>query len=425
MREPSAMTANLRLVVVGNREFSRQVVTSLVEGGWNVVCVVGPDTGGGLEDTPLRETCRRHDIEHVPADDINDPDVRRAVAATDPELGLCCGWTDIIGERVLDIPDRGFAGVHASDLPAGRGGAPVNWSVIQGRDHVGVSLFRFVPEVDHGNVLGQATVPVQPRDDVSTVYERVTVATCDLLAETLPAVARGTVSERSQSFADATYRPQRTPDDGLVDWERDPEAQWNWVRALTDPYPGAFTFLDGERLTVWSAAVGDGDAGGEPGEVVEVIDGGGVLVRSGDGTVLLERVQFGDGPRWWADELAERGRLSVGDVLGTPDDFPPFLYTGLRDDEGGLAFERVSNVGACERTDLRAVCCSHAEERTVTVEASLDGTTFRTAELSVDGWNHVALTTPPLDGSHTLSVTFESGGERVDRRYVKLYGADG
>lgn len=422
------MSGNLRLVVVGSREFSRQVVVHLVERGWHVAAVVGPDAGDtdlGDGTASLREACRRHDIEYVPAADINDESVKRRLRAADPEFGLCCGWTEIIDESVLDIPERGFAGVHASALPEGRGGAPVNWSIIRGDDRVGVSLFRFVPEVDHGDVLERTSVPVQPRDDVSTVYDRVTVATRDLLDGTLPAVADGSIAGTEQSFADATYRPQRTPDDGLIDWGRDPVAQRNWVRALTDPYPGAFTFLDGSRLRVWRASVGERAAErGDPGEVVEVVDGAGVRVRTGGGTVLLERVQLGDGPRWWADELDERGTLSVGDVLGTPADFPEFLYTGLRDPEGGLAFERVSNVAAGERTALRAVCCSHASERTVTVEATLDGAPFRRAELDVDGWSGVDLTTPPLDGSHTLAVTFEAGDERVDRRYMKLYGAD-
>lgn len=420
------MAPALSVALVGGRDTTRTVLQFLLDSPWEVSAVVAPTPANASERVgyvDMGDLCKRNGIELVRTSDINEASTRARLAGTDPDVGLCCGWTQIVSEAVLDVPELGFYGVHASQLPKGRGGAPVNWQIIRGRDAVGVSLFEFVPEVDHGEVLGQMTVPVEDRDDVATVYEKVTTATLDLLERGLRDLATGDADATPQSFDDATYNPQRKPSDGLVDWTRSPTEQWNWIRAQTAPYPGAFTFYDGQRFTLWSASVPETEhRGGSPGEVLEVVDDAGVDVRTGDGTVRLERVQLEDRPAAWADEFAERTELTVGDVLGEPAAFPDWLYTGIRGPDGGLQYE--TNVPAGETVTTHAVCCSHACPRSVEIIATLDGQAIFEAALEVDGWMSRAIEAPiPSPGSHSLAIEFYEGGDRIDTRRLVLYGA--
>lgn len=416
------MGDGLRIALLGSREFSRQILSHLHSVGWNVVLAIGAEGGLAASQaghTSMAEFCQREGIPYVGTDDIRDEDVRTRLEAADPVVGLCCGWTQIVPEAVLGIPDRGFWGLHASSLPEGRGGAPVNWQLIHGEDRVGLSLFEFVPEVDHGDVVDQTVVPVEPRDDVATVYDRVTLAAFELLDRALGALARGDVEKTPQRYADATYLPQRKPEDGLIDWGRPALEQWNWIRALTKPYPGAFTFVDGRKLTVWDSSLVGDDTDATDGEIIDVEPGRGVDVATGGEVLRLDRVQVDSGPAVWADELE---LLAPGTIIGRPADFPDWLYTGIRDSTGGVHY--VTNVQVGDAATFRAVCCSHGAVRDVEVDVTLDGARHSSSRLTVDGWCHEdVVVRPSTSGPHTLTVAFSEGGTVVDTRTLKLYAS--
>jgi methionyl-tRNA formyltransferase len=415
---------SLRLLLVGSRTYSRRVLVHLHEEGWPVVGAVGRLPGENTDRTgadSFRDVCERGDVTLVLPEDINDPDVVETLSELEPDLGVCCGWTQIIAPEVLDVPTHGFVGVHASPLPEGRGGAPVNWQLIRDRDAVGVSLFEFTPEVDHGDIIEQRSVPVERRDDISTVYDKVTAATFDLLDDGLAAFADGVADGTPQRFADATYLPNRAPQDGLIDWSLSTVDQWNWIRALTHPYPGAFTFYEEDRLTVWEAKPTDRDGGdAENGEVIAVEPGRGLLVATGDGVVCLRRVQRDERPELWGDDFAARHNIGSEAVLGQPSDFPDWLYTGIRGPEDGFDFETNAETG--ETVTVRAVALAHARERKVTIEAALDGDELIKTSVTVDGWTSRAVPVR-LDtaGPHTFRVSFAVDGETVDVRRLKLY----
>lgn len=419
------MPTDLRVGIVGSRGFSRRILHHLLESGWTVPLAIGAAGSRSTQQVGARsfaDLCDDWGVELLETSDIAEDRVTEALRMADLDLAVCCGWTQIVPERVRLAPEEGFLGVHASPLPEGRGGAPVNWQLIKGRDEVGVTLFEFVSEVDHGDIYGQTAVPVGPRDDVATVYGRLAVAACDVLDEVLPEIAAGTASPTPQSFEDATYWPQRTPADGLIEWDRSARALWNWIRALTEPYPGAFTFLDGEKLIVREATPTEVEVpAAAPGEILDVDETAGVAVCAGGQVVRLERCEYGHYPPVWADDLADRLDLNPGDRLGTPDDFPDWLYTGIRDADGGFSYETNAAVG--DTVGLSAVCLSHQSPRTVGIRASLDGRTVFDREVRVDGWVRQPITVEvEKPGAQTLSVRYSSDGAEVDARYLKLYG---
>jgi methionyl-tRNA formyltransferase len=414
-----------RLLIIGNRTHSAQILRHILETGIKVVGVIGAAgklAAGQSGYTSFESVCEAYDVPLVETANINQDRVQSFVEDVDPTVGICCGWTQIIAPKLLTAPDYGIAGFHMSPLPKGRGGAPANWQLIRDQDRAGVSLFEMEPEVDDGALWGQTTVPIQARDNIETLYNRLTRASCRVADNVLTTLENGTFEATEQDTTAATYFPQRVPDDGLVDWRWKSRFIDRWIRAQTHPYPGAFTMYDQRRLYLWEAHVVDRHATDHGcGDIVSVDDGDGLTVATGNGVIQLDRVQSAGKPPLWADEFARDHSLQPGDSLGDPTQFPEWLYTGIRDGDG--EFDYQTNLPLGETGRIRAVCCSHDRPRTVGITASLDGTEIASDQIIVDGWEHVTVPYTLHEARpHLLKLVFTEDGERVDVRRLKLYG---
>lgn len=413
----------MRTVIVGNRKLARHLLQHTLAEGWNVVGAVVPD--GTLASkqanfVPFSElvsdtNCRLHESEN-----INRTETFEWFKELDPDLCLCGGWSQIIEPRVLNIPDRGFLGFHSSRLPEGRGGAPVNWSLIDGADEVWISLFHYEAGVDAGDVITQGSVPVTHRDDVATVFDALANKACQLLCSVRQPLETDSVTADPQAVSNATYRPRRQPQDGLIDWGRDPDQQYDWVRAQTDPYPGAYTFYNGERLTVWECEPVDvPNLNATPGEVIEIVPEEGVDVCTGSGAVRLTRVKPGERPSQWADRYADDMGLSPSDRLGrhhAPDDW---CYTGIRGPEHPTNFE--TNLTMGDRSEINIVSLTNSEfELSVSVLLN-ESAIFEDTTMVSDAYRETVGYEPAEPGTHSITVRFKNGNNRIDTRYLKVF----
>jgi methionyl-tRNA formyltransferase len=213
---------------------------------------------------------------------------------------------------LLSVPSRGVIGFHASLLPKFRGRAPVNWAILRGEAVTGNTMMLLDAGTDTGDIVDQQTVPITPDDTCATVYAKVGEAGAEMLRRQLPALLAGTAPRRPQGSADGPPLPKRTPGMGITDWNRPARAVHDWIRALTWPYPGAFTFLGERKVMLW-AAIPDAAApqGAAPGEVLGCDDGG-VRVATADGTILLTSTSDAGEPPEAAATWAARGRLRPG-----------------------------------------------------------------------------------------------------------------
>jgi methionyl-tRNA formyltransferase len=230
------------------------------------------------------------------------------------DMLLAVSWRYLIPPRVFRRARRGAYVFHDSLLPAYRGFSPTVWAVINGEDHTGVTLFAMAEELDAGDVVDQRRVPIGPDETIAEVMERVTGTYLSLLEANLPALLDGTARLTPQDEAAATYTCRLLPEDCEIDWRRSSRQIHDLVRGYTLPYPGAFTRLDGRRLTVWESRRLDGArwTGRVPGRVAEVRPGEGSVVLTGDGALLLTLVQPEGGEEVVAAEVLDRLSQTLG-----------------------------------------------------------------------------------------------------------------
>jgi methionyl-tRNA formyltransferase len=222
------------------------------------------------------------------------------------DLLFAVSWRYILKPEVYGRAQRGAFVFHDSLLPKRCGFAPTPWAIIEGERTTGVTLLEMAEAVDRGRIVDQIAVPIAADEYIDSVLARVTDGYLHLLERHLSALLAGTAPLREQNHAEATYCTKRRPEDNRIAWGAPATTVFNLIRACSTPYPGAFCFRDGKRLTIWQADAAEripGQAAAPMGQVVERVPGAGARVGTGDGTLLLRTVQLEGGPVVRADEL--------------------------------------------------------------------------------------------------------------------------
>lgn len=210
------------------------------------------------------------------------------------DLMLVVSWRYMIPPEVYRRPRLGTFVFHDSLLPEYRGFSPTVWAIINGENHTGATLFEIAEGVDEGDIVDQQVVPIGPDDIISAVMERVTQTYLTLLKRNLDSLINGTAPRIPQDHSRATYTCKRLPEDSHIDWSAPSTNIYNLIRAVTFPYSGAYTYLSGQKLYIWNAKRvinGRRYIANIPGRIVEIRPGEGVVVLTGNGSILLTQVQ--------------------------------------------------------------------------------------------------------------------------------------
>ena len=242
------------------------------------------------------------------------PGLLEAVRDARPDFLFSFYYRRLIPEAILRLAPRGAFNLHGSLLPAFRGRAPVNWAILHGAGETGVTLHGMDPEADHGDIAAQARVAIAPRETALSLSRKLVEAGRGLLLETIPRLARGEVVPTPQDHAKATIFGGRKPEDGRIDWRRSAVEIDRLVRAVTDPWPGAFGFLGPRKIILWETFPEAGPGSLQPGTVR--VDGGErrIRVETGQGFLRLLRVQLEREEAGSAWEIL-RGRIEEGGRL--------------------------------------------------------------------------------------------------------------
>lgn len=222
---------------------------------------------------------------------MRDENLLNWVSSLRPELLVVSGWYHIVPKQLREIAPA--IGLHASLLPDYSGGAPLVWAMINGERKTGITLFQMDDGVDSGPIIGQAEETILDTDTISTLYARIETRGIELLDYYLPMLAANTVKVRKQNENARRTFPQRSPEDGWIDWNQDVVTIDRFIRAQTRPYPGAFTSLnDGRCLTIWAAKVLSESGSFSPGSVTQAKNS--ITVQCATGSLLIQEVGYED-----------------------------------------------------------------------------------------------------------------------------------
>ncbi|MCR4331335.1 MAG: formyltransferase [Sulfuricaulis sp.] len=273
----------------------------------------------------VAQLARRHGIPVHTPDSVNTPEWIARLREMQPDIIFSFYYRNLICQEILDIPRLGAFNMHGSLLPKYRGRVPINWAVLNGETETGATLHWMVKRPDAGDIVNQEAVPIDPRDTAQDVFIKVTAAARQVLERGLEAIKQGRAPRRPQDESQASYFGGRKPDDGRIDWHADAQRIFNFIRALTHPYPGAFTDVqdaqmpraqgcagaadvEGRRFFVWWAEPRP-DGAGRPGQVVSVAP---LRVAAGNGSLEITKWQWRGGPE---QEGGAHG-LRLNQVLG-------------------------------------------------------------------------------------------------------------
>ena len=285
----------MRYVFVGAVEGSYHALEEMLAQGADVVGVftLAPEYASRHSDfADLSPLAQQYGVPLWGINNINDPEVVAQMQGLEPDYIFVIGWSQIVKRPVLELPTRACIGFHPALLPQNRGRAVIPWTILQGLRRSGATLFYLDEGLDSGDILIQKSFTVESDETARTLYNKVTATLREMIREVLPFLENDNPPRQLQDHSKATYCAKRTPADGLIDWQHPAEQIWTLIRAVGEPYPGAFTFHQGKKLVIWEATlVLSAPYCGLPGQV-QAINQDGVLVQCGDGKhILLRTVQ--------------------------------------------------------------------------------------------------------------------------------------
>jgi methionyl-tRNA formyltransferase len=307
----------VRLVFAGTPAAALPSLQAILDSRHEVVAVLTrPDARSGrgrtLSPSPVADLAARHGLEILRPDRPSNPDFLTRLAEIAPDCCPVVAYGGLLPQRALDIPPRGWVNLHFSLLPAWRGAAPVQHSLMAGDEVTGATTFRLVKELDAGPTYGLFTETIKPDDTAGDLLERLATYGAGLLVATLDGIEDGSLEERPQQLEGVSLAPKLTVEDGLVDWSRTAFAIDRQVRACT-PAPGAWTWLGDQRLKLSPVTPAPTHPRLAPGEVA--VTKGGVHVGTGTHPVQLGQVQAPGKPRMPAADWA-RGQRPPPSRLG-------------------------------------------------------------------------------------------------------------
>jgi methionyl-tRNA formyltransferase len=292
------VTAKSRILFFGYSEVGWTCLDLLLARGDNVVALISH------EDNPNEKiwfktpavAAREHAVPVHTPEKINTPEWIERIAALRPDLILSVYYRNMISTKILGLAPLSAFNLHGSLLPKYRGRAPINWAVLHGEPRIGMTLHRMVRAPDAGAIVDQEGVEIGPRDTAEQAFRKVLPCARRVLERQIDALLAGIAKETPQDDSQATYFGGRKPEDGRIAWTQTSRQIFNLIRAVTDPYPGAFTDVGATRLMIWWAEPDSPATRGRRGRPGEILFLDPLVVATGDGALELTRTEWRGGP---------------------------------------------------------------------------------------------------------------------------------
>ena len=309
----------MKMIFMGTPDFAVGTLKALIKAGHEVALVVTqPDKprgrGKAVQFSPVKEAALSHGIEVYQPRRIREPECVEYLRRFAPEIIIVAAFGQILPKEILELPVHGCVNVHASLLPKYRGAAPIQWAVINGEKTSGVTTMQMDAGLDTGDILEKTELELAPDETGGSLFEKLAAAGAELCVQTVAHIADGTVTGTKQDEAQATHVGMIAKEMGRIDWNKPAEEIERLVRGL-NPWPSAYTSLNGKTLKIWKASVAAG-GGARAGEIVRA-DKKQFAVQTGDGRLLLEEVQLEGKKRMPADAFLRGFSVCEGMRMGS------------------------------------------------------------------------------------------------------------
>jgi methionyl-tRNA formyltransferase len=271
--------------------------------------------GKKIKFTPVKEYALEHNIPVYQPNTLKDKETQDLIRDLNPDLIVVVAYGKILPKEIIDIPKYGVINVHSSLLPKYRGAAPINAALIHGEEESGVSIMYIAEELDAGDVILTVKTQITDEDTFLTLHDRLKELGAQGLLQAVELIEKGEAPRHEQNHSEATFVKPFSKDDCKIDWSRKEREIFNFVRGM-NPFPSAFTTLQDKIFKIYGVKENYKKyENGVCGEVVDIKKGEGVIVKTGDGSVILTQVKPENKKLLTGADIINGNILKVGDIL--------------------------------------------------------------------------------------------------------------
>ena len=281
----------MKIVYMGTPEFAVNPLKELDENYDVIMVVTQPDKEVGrkkeIRYSEVKKYALEHDIEVFQPEKIR-TDYQRIIDAN-PDVIITCAYGQIIPKELLEFPKYKCINIHASLLPKLRGGAPIHWSIINGDSKTGITIMYMNEKMDEGDILYQEEVEILDTDNVETLHDKLSNLGSKMIIDFIPRLETGDFTPVKQNNEEATYGYNVTREDEHIDFNKTSREIFNQIRGL-NPWPVAYTTLDGKVFKVYSSKISNSKVTGSVGEITNIYSDG-IGVKTNDGEIIITEIK--------------------------------------------------------------------------------------------------------------------------------------
>lgn len=321
----------MRIVYMGTPDFAVGALKALIEAGHEIVLVVTqPDRPKGrkmeLSVSPVKACAEAYGLPVFQPEKIKKPEAVEFLKTVDADIYVVAAFGQILSREILDIPMYGCINIHASLLPKYRGASPIQSAILNGDKVTGVTIQQMDAGCDTGNILMQRTVPIDDDDTAGTMFDKLSMLGASMITAMVELIEKGQVRPVQQDNDKSTNTVKMNKEMGRIKWSRPAQEIERTIRAM-NPWPSAYTTINGKNLKIWKAAV----IGNKPELLMKqenavnmqkaepaticAADNEGILIKTGDGILALLEIQLEGKKRMPVKEFLMGNHIDIGTVL--------------------------------------------------------------------------------------------------------------
>lgn len=308
----------MNIVYMGTPDIASVILDTLLNSPHQVQAVVTqPDKPKGrgkqMQAPPVKEVALKHDIPVYQPVKVKEEDFLTKLKAINPDIIIVAAFGQLLPKAVLDLPKYGCINVHASLLPKYRGAAPIQWSIINGEEKTGITIMHMDVGLDTGDMILKEEVLIDTKETAGTLHDKLALCGGGLLLKALEEIEAGTAAREKQNDQEATFVKVFDKAMGHLDFKEPAIKLERLIRGL-NPWPSAYTYLEGKTLKIWDAEVLPKTEGGEPGEVLNITRDA-IVVKTGQDNIALKEIQLEGKKRMSVESFLRGYSIQPGTIL--------------------------------------------------------------------------------------------------------------